>query len=177
MIDVVLLEIFEQSRPGVPSSNPFVSTQLVRVDDGDFIELYPWPIWGKNFAQMTYWGNSVSDDSLVELIAAMVIRQALQLAVAFHFHFDAIRFGEDAEAMKDVRWKFWSAWDPVVTRTMQSAIDSKLRTIDATYSLFCDFLDTPRDPRFRDLLDSALQSCDLSQGYKNVMPKSESLPN
>ena len=149
----------------MPSSNPFVSTQLVRVDDGDLLELYPWPIWGKNFAQMTYWGNSVSDDSLVELIAAMVIRQDLQLAVAFHFHFDAIRFGEDAEAMKDVRRKFWSAWDPVVTRAMQSEIDAKLRATNATYSSFCDFLETPRDPKFRGLVDSALNHCDLSLGY------------
>ena len=140
-------------------------TQLVRIEDGDLIELYPWPAYGKNFAQMTYWGNGLSDDSLVDLISALAIRRDLQLAVAFHCHFDEVRFDEDAEEMVAVGRKFWSSWNPLVTRAMQSAIDSRLRAIDATYSLFCDFFESPRDPKFRGLLESALNHSDLSLGY------------
>ncbi len=150
----------------MPATIPFVSTQLVRVDDGDFIEVYPWPVYGKNFAQMTFWGNQLEAEAVVNLISAMVIRRELQLAVAFHFHFDATRFDEDADAMVTVRRKFWSAWDPHVTRTMQSAIDANLRSLDPTYALFCEFCESPRDPKFRGLLDAALTDCDLSLGYK-----------
>lgn len=150
----------------MPATIPFVSTQLVRLDDGDFLEVYPWPIYGKNFAQMTFWGNQLAADAVVELISEMVIRRELQLAVAFHFHFDATRFNEDGDVMVDVRRKFWSAWDPLVTSTMQSAIDANLRSLDSTYALFCEFCESPRDPKFRGLLNAALTHCDLSLGYE-----------
>ena len=158
--------MFEQLSPGIPSTIPFISTQLVLLADGDLLEMYPWPVYGKNFAQTRYWGNDLSEDELIDLIVAMVVRRELQASTAIHFHFRQELFGNARGVETGMFNAFWSMWDERVTERMQGEIDRKLRSTDAIYALLCEFLEAPRLPRFRKLYKGAVRRRDLSLAYE-----------
>ena len=162
----VLVEICNHESPGTPLHMPIWSGyQLFRLSNGDFLEQVPDASVPHDFGQLIFRGAHLPDTEITVLIIDLVTRWQLETPVAFAFHFDSAKFGDDAETISALRARFWSTWSGVSPK-QQSLIDQQLCEVNPVYASTVDFFRDPRNSRFRDLLESATNSNDLSPLYK-----------
>ena len=158
---VTLLEIHEQSQPGVPASLPIFTSRVILFSDGDVFDEQSGDFKGHPFGYMTYRGRSLSDGAIDHVLINLITRCKLEISIALYLHFDAQPFDEDALVMTSIRQTCWSAWDPSLTNRRKHRIDARLRVTSPTYRLCCEFLESPRNPRFSGILESVLRDGDF----------------
>lgn len=157
-----LLEISDHSKPGTPLNMPIWSGhKLMRLTDGDVLEQVPDQTAPHDFGRLIFRGSNLSEDAITRLVVDVVTRNQLEVAVAFAFHFDSSRFGEDAGRLETLRSRFWSTWTGI-TSDQRVRIDERLLSESRAYATMVAFLEEPRNPRFRGLLESAVTASDLS---------------
>lgn len=161
-----VLEICDHAKPGTPLNMPIWSGyKLMRLADGDLLEQVPDQTAPHDFGRLIFRGSNLSDDDITQLVVDLVSRNQLEIPVAFALHFESSRFGEDAESVGNLRSRFWSNWSGI-TAGLRARIDERLRGENRAYATMVAFLADPRDPRFRGLLESAVNGFDLSVLYE-----------
>ncbi len=162
-----LVEICDHEKPGTPLNMPIWSGyKLMRLTDGDLLEQVPDQTAPHDFGRLIFRGSNLNEDDIVHLVVDLVTRFQLEIPVAFAFHFDSLRFGEDAANMETLQSRFWSTWSGFAP-SQQATIDGRLRRESPTYATMLEFLEEPRISRFDGLLASALNNGDLSLIYKH----------
>ena len=157
-----LLEICDHAKPGTPLNMPIWSGyKLMRLTEGDLLEQVPDQTAPHDFGRLIFRGSNISDADITQLVVDLVTRNQLEIPVAFAFHFDSSRFGEDAGSLEMLRSRFWSTW-PGISTQQRAHIDERLRSESRAYATMVAFLGEPRNPRFRGLLESAVNESDLS---------------
>lgn len=152
----ILLHVCEQSAPGVAMALPiWGGSQLARLDDGDVIERVPHQSRPDDLGQLIYRGNNLTESAITELVVDLIVRQQLDVPVAFAFHFSASNFAEDAELLDGMRKNFWSDLSGL-TKRQQSEIDARLHADSYAYRILCDFFADPRRPQFGGLFESVI---------------------
>jgi hypothetical protein len=139
--------------------------QLVRLTDGDFLEQVPDANAPHDFGRLIFRGSHLGEADITQLVVGLVTRNQLEIPVAFAFHFDSSRFGENAGNVETLRSRFWSTWSGISAK-QQSLIDQQLGQSNPAYAAMVAFLEKPGNPRFRGLLESATKSDDLSPLYE-----------
>jgi hypothetical protein len=161
-----LLEICDHAKPGTPLNMPIWSGyKLMRLTDGDLLEQVPDQTAPHDFGRLIFRGSNLSEDDITQLVVDLVTRNQLEIPVAFAFHFDSSRFGEDAGSLETLRSRFWSTWTWITT-DQRPRIDERLLSANRSYATMVAFLEEPRNPRFRGLLESAVNESDLSVLYE-----------
>jgi hypothetical protein len=161
-----LLEICDHAKPGTPLNMPIWSGyKLMRLTDGDVLEQVPDQTAPHDFGRLIFRGSHLSDDDIIQLVVDLVTRNQLEIPVAFAFHFDSSRFDQDAENVETLRSRFWSTW-PGITSDQRASIEEHLRNENPAYATMVAFLEEPRNPRFRGLLESAVNESVLSVLYE-----------
>jgi hypothetical protein len=162
----VLVDICDHEAPGIPLHMPIWSGyQLVRLTDGDFLEQVPDANAPHDFGRLIFRGSHLGEADITQLVVGLVTRNQLEIPVAFAFHFDSSRFGENAGNVETLRSRFWSTWSGISAK-QQSLIDQQLGQSNPAYAAMVAFLEKPGNPRFRGLLESATKSDDLSPLYE-----------
>lgn len=161
-----LLEICDHAKPGTPLNMPIWSGhKLMRLADGDLLEQVPDANAPHDFGRLIFRGSHLGEADVTQLVVGLVTRNQLEIPVAFAFHFDSSRFGENAGNVESLRSRFWSTWSGVSTQ-QQSIIDQQLSQSNPAYAAMVTFLDEPGNPRFRGLLESTVKASDLSAIYE-----------
>lgn len=161
-----LVEISDHEKPGTPLNMPIWSGyKLMLLADGDLLEQVPDQTAPHDFGRLIFRGSNLSDDDITQLVVDLVSRNQLEIPVAFAVHFDSSRFGEDAESVGNLQSRFWSTW-PGISTEQRATIDERLHSENRAYATMVAFLAAPRDPRFRGLLESAVNASDLSVLYE-----------
>lgn len=161
-----LLEICDHAKPGTPLNMPIWSGhKLMRLADGDLLEQVPDANAPHDFGRLIFRGSHRGEADITQLVVGLVTRNQLEIPVAFAFHFDSSRFGENAGNVESLRSRFWSNWSGVSPQ-QQSLIDQQLSQSNPAYAAMVAFLDEPGNPRFRGLLKSAVKASDLSAIYE-----------
>jgi len=161
-----LLEICDHAKPGTPLNMPiWGGYKLMRLTDGDVLEQVPDQTAPHDFGRLIFRGSNISDADITQLVVDLVTRNQLEIPVAFAFHFDSSRFGEDAGSLETLRSRFWSTWTGI-TMDQRPRIDERLLSANRAYATMVAFLEEPRNPRFRGLLESAVNESDLSVLYE-----------
>jgi hypothetical protein len=163
---VELVEICDHAKPGTPLNMPIWSGyKLMRLTDGDVLEQVPDQTAPHDFGRLIFRGSHLSDDDIIQLVVDLVTRRRLEIAVTFAFHFDSSRFGEDAGTLETLRSRFWSTWLGISTQ-QRATIDQRLLSAHRAYATMVAFLEEPGNPRFHELLASAVNESDLSVLYE-----------
>jgi len=161
-----LLEICDHAKPGTPLNMPIWSGYtLMRLTDGDVLEQVPDQTAPHDFGRLIFRGSNLGEDDITQLTVDLVTRNQLEIPVAFAFHFDSSRFGEDAGSLETLQSRFWSTWTGISTQ-QRTRLDERLRNENPAYATMVAFLEGPGNPRFRGLLESAVNESDLSVLYK-----------
>jgi hypothetical protein len=161
-----LLEICDHAKPGTPLNMPIWSGyKLMRLADGDLLEQVPDQTAPHDFGRLIFRGSNISEDDITQLVVDLVTRNQLEIAVAFAFHFDSSAFDQDAESVGNLRSRFWSTWAGI-TSDQRARIDERLLSENRAYATMVAFLEEPRNPRFRGVLESAVTASDLSVLYE-----------
>lgn len=162
----VLVEICDHASPGIPLHMPIWSGfQLIRLSDGDFLEQVPDKTVPHDFGRLIFRGSHVGDAEVVQLVVDLVVRWKLEIPVAFANHFDSTKFGGDSKTFEALRSQFWSTWSGV-SAAQRAEIDVRLSAESLTYAQMVDFLSSPGNPKFRDLLSAASNDGDLELLYQ-----------
>jgi hypothetical protein len=163
---VELVEICDHEKTGTPLHLPIWSGhKLMRLSDGDVLEQVPDQTAPHDFGRLIFRGSHLSDDDIIQLVVDLVTRRRLEIAVAFAFHFEPSKFGADAEPMGNLRSRFWSTWTGI-SPDQRVRIDGRLRDENRAYAEMVAFLEEPGNPRFDELLASAINESDLSVLYE-----------
>lgn len=161
-----LLEICDHAKPGTPLNMPIWSGyKLMRLTDGDVLEQVPDQTAPHDFGRLIFRGSNLGEDDITQIAVDLVTRNHLEIAVAFAFHFDSSLFGEDAGSLETLQSRFWSTWTGISTQ-QRTRLDERLRNENSAYATMVAFLEEPGNPRFRGLLESAVNESDLSVLYK-----------
>jgi hypothetical protein len=161
-----LLEICDYAKPGTPLNMPIWSGyKLMRLTDGDVLEQVPDQTAPHDFGRLIFRGSNISDDDITQLVVDLVTRNQLEIPVAFAFHFDSSRFGEDAGSLEVLRSRFWSTWTGI-TSDQRSRIDERLLSENRAYATMVGFLGDPQNAKFHGLCESAVNASDLSVLYE-----------
>jgi len=161
-----LLEICDHAKPGTPLNMPIWSGyKLMRLTDGDVLEQVPDQTAPHDFGRLIFRGSNLGEDDITQLTVDLVTRNQLEIPVAFAFHFDSSRFGEDAGSLETLQSRFWSTWTGISTQ-QRTRLDERLRNENPAYATMVAFLEEPGNPRFRGLLEPAVNESDLSVLYK-----------
>lgn len=161
----ILLHVCEQSAPGVAMSLPiWGGSQLAKLDDGDVIERIPDQSRMDDFGQLIYRGNNLTESAITELVVDLIVRQQIEVPLAFAWRFSAANFAEHAELLEGMRKSFWSDLS-VLTKRQQSEIDARLHAESLPYRILCDFFSSPRQRKFRGLVESVISDRSLAGVY------------
>jgi hypothetical protein len=161
-----LLEICDHAKPGTPLNMPIWSGhKLMRLTDGDLLEQVPDQTAPHDFGRLIFRGSNLSEDDITRLVVDLVTRNQLEIPVAFAFHFDSSRFGEDVGSLETLRSRFWSTW-PGISTQQRAMIDERLLSENRAYATMVAFLADPQTAKFHVLRESAVNESDLSGLYK-----------
>ena len=161
-----LLEICDHAKPGTPLNMPIWSGyKLMRLTDGDLLEQVPDQTAPHDFGRLIFRRSNLSEADITQLIVDLIIRNKLEIPVAFAFHFDSSRFGESAGNVETLRSRFWSTWSGI-TSDQCARIDERLRGENRAYATMVAFLTDPDNAKFHGLRESAVNASDLSVLYE-----------
>jgi hypothetical protein len=161
-----LLEICDHAKPGTPLNMPIWSGyKLMRLTDGNVLEQVPDQTAPHDFGRLIFRGSNLSEDDITRLVVDLITRNQLEIPVAFAFHFDSSRFGEDVGSLETLRSRFWSTWTGISTQ-QRAMIDERLLSESRAYATMVAFLADPQNGKFYGLRESAVTASDLSVLYE-----------
>ncbi len=161
------IQIAQHLREGefVYPPNRFDNANVMVLDDGEVYEQVPDFTRSDEFGRMTFHGSHLGESELVDVCARMMVSLTIEATFALRFRYEPQRFAEDAPRVEEYRKELWVSGD-LLTPALMHAIHLRLLELSRPYQIITEFLDEPRAPRFRGLLDDVVNGRGSSLAYR-----------
>jgi hypothetical protein len=154
-----------QVAPGVTVNGGYwTGQQVLRLSNGDVFGNVPDDSMPDDFGRLTYWGKSLNEDQLGDLLVDFIVDNHLDVFIAFAVRFHAERFTEHSDELEICRAKFWHQWNGF-DREQQERVAEKLSSRSAPYRILVDFFADPFRPEFRGILEQAVNEHNFASVY------------
>ena len=151
-----ILDTACQVAPGVAVNGGYWSgQQVLRLSNGEVFGIVPDDSVPDDFGRLTYWGKDLDEERLGDLLVDFIVDNHLEVFIAFALHFQSERFAEHAADLVACQRRFWTDWS-LLDRGQREKVGAELARRSEPYRLSVAFFESPFDPKFRGLLEQAI---------------------
>lgn len=160
-----IIGISGQDEPGVPFENETLAHELYWESTGEVFEkACDFPM-SHDSEILTYRGTTSETRQFLDILINFIISQRVELAVALKLNLVPEKFGGLSEEFEEKTFYFWFEFGNCTPEDLKY-VDLKLRELSKPYQFLVDFLDSPLDPKFSNILDEVLEHGSFKTLYK-----------